>query len=186
MKKRNGMMIIEIVLMGVFATLLMDIGEEIIRALFPITKSMEPQHLGRWILNIFSGVFIHDNISTAKHFSFEIPVAISFHYFTGIFLGGIFLWLRNNIKILPSSMYMGFVYGWATIFLPGLIMFPALGFGFFGLGIHNGINNLISIVIAHSFYGFGITLWLGSVRKFVIKNNDTRPVGRENLQPHNI
>ena len=179
MKKRNGLMIIEIVLMGVFATLVMDIGEEIFKTLFSITKSMEPNHLGRWILNMFRGVFIHDNIQTANPFRFEIPVAISFHYFTGIFLGGIFLWLKNNIKILPSSMYMGLVYGWSTIFLPGLIMFPALGFGFFGLGIHNGINNVISIVIAHSFYGLGITLWLGFVRKFVMKNKDTQPVSRE-------
>ena len=179
MKKRNELMIIEIVLMGVFATLVMDIGEEIFKTLFPITKSMEPQYLGRWILNMFNGVFIHDNIQTANHFRFEIPVAISFHYFTGIVLVGIFLWLRNNIKTFPSSMYMGLVYGWSTIFLPGLIMFPALGFGFFGLGVHNGINNVISIVIAHSFYGLGITLWLGFVRKFVMKNKDTQPVSRE-------
>ena len=103
MKKRNAVMIIEIVLMGVFATLVMDIGEETVKALFPIKKSMEPEHLGRWILNMFNGVFIHDNIQTANHFRFEIPVAISFHYFTGIFLVGIFLWLRNNIKIFPGS-----------------------------------------------------------------------------------
>lgn len=174
MKKRNGMMIIEIVLMGVFATLVMDIGEETVKTLFNITKSMEPQHFGRWILNMFNGVFIHGNIETATHFRFEIPAAILFHYFTGIFLGGIFLWLRNNIKIFPSSKYMGFVYAWSTIFLPGLIMFPALGFGIFGLGADNGMNNVISIVIAHSFYGLGITLWLGFVRKFVIKDKDTQ------------
>ena len=181
MKKKNRIMIIEIVLMGVFATLVMDIGEETVKALFPIKKSMEPEHLGRWILNMFNGVFIHDKIQTAKHFSSEIPVAISFHYFTGIFLAGIFIWIRNNFKVLPSSMYMGFVYGWSTIFLPGLIMFPALGFGYFGLDTHIGINNLISIVIAHSFYGLGITLWLGFVRKFVIKDKDTQPNSRDKL-----
>ena len=173
MKKRNGMMIKEIVLMGIFSTLVMDIGEETVKALFPINESMAPQYLGRWILNMFNGVFIHDNIQTAIHFSFEMPVAISFHYFTGIFLVGIFLWLRNNIKIFPSSMYMGLVYGWLTILLPWLIMFPALGFGFFGLGAHNGINNIIASIIAHSFFGLGITLWLGFVRKFVIKDKNT-------------
>jgi hypothetical protein len=169
-EKKNGIRIKEIIFMGIFSTLVMDLGEETIKALFPIKESMAPQYLGRWILNMFNGVFIHDNIQTANHFRFEIPVAISFHYFTGFFLVGIFLWLRSNIKIFPSSMVMGLVYGWITIFLPWLIMFPVLGFGFFGLGAQNGINNIIASIIAHSFYGLGITLWLGWVRKFIIKD----------------
>ena len=179
MKKRKGMMIKELLCMGVFSTIVMDIGEETVKALFPIKESMAPQYLGRWILNMFNGVFIHDNIQTANHFIFEMPVAISFHYFTGIFLVGIFLWLRNNIKIFPSSMYMGLVYGWLTMLLPWLIMFPVLGFGFFGLGTHNDINNIIASIIAHSFYGLGMTLWLGWVRKFIMKNKDKQPDNRE-------
>ena len=186
MKKRNGMMIKEIVFMGIFSTIIMDIGEETVKALIPIKESMAPQYLGRWILNMFNGVFIHDNIQMANHFRFEIPVAISFHYFTGIFLVGIFLWLRNNMKIFPSSMYMGLVYGWLTILLPWLIMFPALGFGFFGLGAHNDINNIVASIIAHSFFGLGMTLWLGWARKFIMKDKDTQPDSRENQQPHNI
>ena len=174
MKKRNRMMIKELLCMGVFSTIVMDIGEEIVKALFLVKESMEPQYLGRWILNMFEGVFTHDNIQTATQFNFEIPVAISFHYLTGIFLVGIFLWLRNNIKIFPSSMYMGLVHGWLTMLLPLLIMFPALGFGFFGLGAHNDTNNIIASIIAHSFYGLGMTLWLGWVRKFIMKDKDTQ------------
>ncbi len=48
--------------MGVFSTLVMDIGEETVKALFPMQESMKPQYLGRWILNMFDGVFIHDSI----------------------------------------------------------------------------------------------------------------------------
>ena len=160
----------ELLCMGVFSTLVMDIGEEAVKALLPIKESMGPQYLGRWILNMFNGVFIHDNIQTATQFRFEIPVAISCHYLMGIFLVGIFLWLRNNIKIFPSSMVMGLVYGWITMLVPWLIIFPALGFGFFGLGAHNDINNIIASIIAHSFYGLGMTLWLGWVRKFIMKD----------------
>ncbi len=74
---------------------------------------------------------------------------------------------------------MGLVYGWLTMLLPLLIMFPALGFGFFGLGAHNDINNIIASIIAHSFYGLGMTLWLGWVRKFIMKDKDTQPDNRE-------
>jgi len=166
--KKKGALIKEIVLMGIFATIVMDIGEEIVKTLFPITEFMEPQYLGRWILNMFNGVFIHENIQTANQFRFEILMSISFHYFTGIFLVGIFLWLKNNTKIFPNSMYMGIIYGWLTLLLPWLIMYPGLGFGFFGLGDHNSVNNIIASIIAHSFYGLGITFWLGIVRKFIM------------------
>jgi len=179
MKKRNRMMIKELLCMGVFSTIVMDLGEETVKALFPLKESMKPQYLGRWILNMFEGVFTHDNIQTATQFKFEIPVAISFHYLTGIFLVGIFLWLRNHKNIIPNSKYMGLVYGWVTIFLPWLIMFPVLGFGFFGLGAGVGINNIIASIIAHSFYGLGITLWLGWVSKFIMKDKDTQHDNRE-------
>ena len=52
-------MIKEIVFMGIFSTIIMDIGEETVKALFPIKESMAPQYLGRWILNRFNGEFIH-------------------------------------------------------------------------------------------------------------------------------
>jgi Protein of unknown function (DUF2938) len=174
--EKRGIRFKEIVLMGIFSTIVMDIGEETVKALHPIKESMAPQYLGRWILNMFSGVFTHDNIQTANHFQFEIPVALSFHYFTGIFLVGIFLWLRNSIKIFPSSMYMGLVYGWVTILLPWLIMFPVLGFGFFGLGAHNGINNMIASILAHSLFGLGMTLWLGWIRKFIMTDRQANVV----------
>ena len=181
MKKRNGMMIKEIVFMGIFSTLVMDIGEETIKAIFPLKESMKPQYLGRWILNMFEGVFTHDNIQTANQFYIEIPVSISFHYFIGIFLAGVFLWLRNSKKIIPNSKYMGLVYGWVTIFLPWFIMFPAFGFGI--LGLSAGLNNLVASVIAHSFFGLGITLWLGFAQKIVLKNKQFKisgvPSGKE-------
>jgi len=169
----------ELLCMGVFSTVVMDIGEEITKALLPIRESMEPQYLGRWVLSMFGGVFVHDNIRTASQFRFEIPVAIAFHYFTGVLLVGIFLWLRENVETFPRSMYMGLVYGWLTLFLPCLIMFPALGFGPFGLGADNDLNNLVASVLAHSFYGLGMTLWLGWARKLVMKDKDAQADGRE-------
>jgi len=166
----------ELLGMGLFSTLVMDIGEEITKALLPIKESMEPQYLGRWVLNMFDGVFIHDNIQTANQFRFEVPAAIAFHYFTGILLVGIFLWLRENIQTFPRSTYMGLAYAWLTLFLPLLIMFPALGFGIFGLDANDDLSNMVASILAHTFYGFGMMLWLGWVSRFVMKdrNADSR------------
>jgi len=166
------MKIKELLGMGVFSTVVMDIGEEITRAVLPIKESMEPQYLGRWVLNMSDGVFIHDNIQTASQFRFEVPAAIAFHYFTGILLVGIFLWLRENIEAIPRSIYMGLAWAWLTLFLPLLIMFPAMGFGFFGPGANNDLNNMVASILAHTFYGCGMMLWLGWVSRFVMKDRN--------------
>ena len=131
-------------------------------------------------------VFVHDDIQIANQFGFEIPVAILFHYLTGIVLVGIFLWLRNNIKNFPDSIFMGLVYGWVTLLLPWLIMFPALGFGFFGLGADNDMSNVAASFLAHSFYGLGMTLWLGWAGKFITRIlRQNLMIGKE-LRPHRI
>jgi hypothetical protein len=49
-------------------------------------------------------------------------------------------------------------------------MYPALGFGFFSLDCPENTNYILFSVLNHSFYGLGITLWLGWVRKFIIKD----------------
>jgi hypothetical protein len=67
---------------------------------------MEPQFLGRWILNMFNGEFIQENIRIATQMKLEKPVSIIIHYLTGIFLVGIFLLLRKKIKIFPGSIHM--------------------------------------------------------------------------------
>ena len=179
MKKRTGIRFKELLCVGVFSTVVMDIGEHVVKAFYPLSESLEPQYLGRWILNMFNGVFVHDDIQIANQFGFEIPVAILFHYLTGIVLVGIFLWLRNNIKNFPDSIFMGLVYGWVTLLLPWLIMFPALGFGFFGLGADNDMNNIAASILAHSFYGLGMTLWLGWAGKFITRIFKAKPDDRE-------
>jgi len=175
MKTRTDMRITEMLSMGAFSTVVMDIGEHVVKALSPLSESLEPQYLGRWILNMFNGVFLHEDIQIANQFRFEIPVAILFHYVTGVVLVGIFLWLRSNIKNFPDSIYMGLAYGWVTLLLPWLIMFPALGFGFFGLGVNNDMNNIAASIMAHSFYGLGMTLWLGWGGKFIMKTSEAKP-----------
>jgi hypothetical protein len=58
-------------------------------------------------------------------------------------------------------------------------MFPALGFGFFGLGINNDMNNIAASIMAHSFYGLGMTLWLGWASKFIMKHSEAKPGHRK-------
>jgi len=65
---------------------------------------------------------------------------------------------------------MGLVFGWITVILPWLILYPCIGFGFMGLDTPEGADNIVYSIICHSFFGLGITLWLRFIRKFVIKH----------------
>jgi hypothetical protein len=159
----------EVIVMGIFSTIIMDIGSVFLEITQIVKGSMEPQFLGRWILNMFDGEFIQENIRIAAQMSLEIPVSITIHYLTGIFLVGIFLLLRRRFKMVSGSIYMGLVFGWITLLIPWLFFYPCIGFGFFGLDTPEGLNNIVYSTIYHSFFGLGITLWLVSVRKFVFK-----------------
>jgi hypothetical protein len=167
----------EVILMGIFSTIIMDIGFVFLKITKIVKGSMEPQFLGRWILNMFNGEFIQENIRIATQMKLEKPVSIIIHYLTGIFLVGIFLLLRKKIKIFPGSIYMGLVFGWITLLIPWLFFYPCIGFGFFGLDTPEGSNNIVYSIIYHSFFGLGITLWLGFVRKFVLKNKQGKISG---------
>ena len=166
----NKITIKEVVLMGIFSTIIMDLGFVFLKVTQIVKGSIEPQFLGRWILNMFNGEFIQENIRIATEMNIEKPVSLLTHYLTGIALVAVFLWLRENIKAFPSSIYMGLVFGWITLILPWFIFYPCIGFGVMGLDTPEGSNNIVYSIIYHSFFGLGITLWLGFVRKFVIKD----------------
>jgi hypothetical protein len=174
--EKNIITIKEIIFMGIFSTIIMDLGFVFPKVTKIVIGSMEAQFLGRWVLNMFNGEFIHENIRIAAEMSLEKPVSLLIHYLTGIALVAVFLLLRRKVKSFPDSIHMGLVFGWITTVLPWFIMYPCLGFGFMGLDTPEGTNNIVYSIIYHSFLGLGITLWLGFVRKFVIKDKDIQPV----------
>ncbi len=83
----------EVVLMGIFSTFIMDLGFVFLKVTQIVKGSMEPQFLGRWILNMFNGQFVQENILMATQMSLEKPVSLLTHYLTGIALVSIFLLL---------------------------------------------------------------------------------------------
>jgi hypothetical protein len=169
-EEKNGIRIKEIVFMGIFSTIVMDLGYLFITLTKIVEPSMQSYHIGRWLLNMFQGTFMHIDIRAVEAIFIEKPVSLIAHYLTGIILVGVFLWLRKNYKIFSKSIFMGMVFSWMTLVIPWFIMYPALGFGFLGLDCPENTNYILFSILNHSFYGLGITLWLGWVRKFIIKD----------------
>ena len=159
----------EIVLMGIFSTIIMELGYVFIKLTKIVEPSMQPYHIGRWLLNMMQGTFVHADIRAVEAIAIEKPVALIAHYMAGIILVGVFLWLRENYKVFSSSIFMGLIFSWITLVLPWFIMYPSLGFGFLGLDCPENTNYILFSFLNHSFYGLGITLWLAWARKFIFK-----------------
>ncbi|MBC8440098.1 MAG: hypothetical protein H8D87_10465 [Deltaproteobacteria bacterium] len=70
----------EIVFMGIFSTLIMDIGFVFLKVTNIVKGSMEPQFLGRWILNMFNGQFVQENIRM-DYINFTLVYSLSMHWF---------------------------------------------------------------------------------------------------------
>lgn len=62
------------------------------------------------------------------------------------------------LGLSPGSLLTALGFGLGTAVLPRLIMFPAMGYGWFGTEGREGNRLFLSSLITHCFYGAG--LWV--------------------------
>ena len=146
------------VLVGVVATLSMDALTGLATRLGAIAP-LSPALVGRWFASVARGRPVHADIAAAPRLSFELPLALGGHYAIGITLACVFLWITARVGLPRRALPVGLGFGLSSNALPWLLMFPAMGYGFFGLHGPEGTHLLASSLAAHAFYGFG--LWLG-------------------------
>jgi hypothetical protein len=88
-----------------------------------------------------------------------MALALLGHYLIGITLAYLFLWSTTRLSLPAQHPGVALGYALCTCALPWLIMFPAMGYGFFGARGTSGTRLFTSSLIGHAFYGLGI--WLG-------------------------
>ena len=151
---------IEIVIVGVFATTVMDLYQQLIRM---ISKLARPNWalVGRWLALMPRGRFLHDTIADAPAVNGEDGIGWLFHYFVGIVFAGVYLMIVHGPMASEPSLVSGLVFGLVALVFPWLVMQPALGFGVCALKMPNGgtvrTQNLTSHLV------FGAALYFGAV-----------------------
>lgn len=146
--------IIKTVLVGVGATLMMDIWAFILRC-FHI-KSLDYRFVGRWIGYFFKGKFYHDKIVDSKPVKNEVLLGWVAHYSIGIVFSFLLVlifgvqWL-NHPTLLPA-----FIIGILTTIAPFFIMQPAFGFGFASSKLPNPNVLRLRSLLTHIIFGFGL------------------------------
>jgi len=145
---------------GFFGSVLMDVTESKMSN-FGIRSGVNGAYVGRWVLGVTKGIFKYQDITKSEPIKYEKRTGQIFHFVIG---GGvvalfypIFLILIGQESTSNHIMFAS-VFGLLTSILPWFILMPSFGWGIFGTRALVGSKPIISPLISHLPYGFGIGL----------------------------
>jgi hypothetical protein len=147
------------VVVGILATITMDIFSFTALKLGWIAF-LPPRLTGRWFASIARGQFLHADIAQAPPINHEMAVAAPMHYLVGITLALLYLLASSVLGFSSRNLIAALGFALCSTLLPWLLMFPAMGYGWFGTHGPQGTRLFMSSLVTHSFYGIG--LWFGS------------------------
>jgi hypothetical protein len=147
---------------GVLSTLSMDLMTGI-AARLRLIAPLPPHLVGRWFASVARAQPIHADIARSSPVSRELLIALPVHYTIGTVLAALFVWGTGEIG-WPRSLGIALAFGLATNAFPWLLMFPAMGYGWFGAHGPDGTRLFVSSLMSHAFFGLGLWLAVRAVR----------------------
>lgn len=147
----NGRM----VLVGVFSTLTMDLLSAVAIRL-RLVAPLAPNLIGRWFVSVARAQPYHADIARAAAVNHELAIAIPIHYTIGVTLAAVYLWAMSELGWPKGDLLVAVAFGLGTSVLPWLLMFPSMGYGFFGAHGPAGTRLFLSSLLSHAFFGLGI------------------------------
>ena len=143
---------------GVIATLSMDVLS-VVASRLQLTAPLPPYLIGRWFAGVARGTVVHADIARTPPVSNEMSIAFPVHYAIGIVLTVVCIWTVSYAGRSPRNLTVAVAFALSTSVLPWLLMFPAMGYGFFGWNGPPGTRLFLSSLVNHALFGIGI--WLG-------------------------
>jgi hypothetical protein len=122
--------VIQGVLIGIIATLGMDIWAAIVKHVLRLPTA-DWALVGRWFGHIPRGVFVHHPIGDSAAIPNELAIGWVAHYVTGIVYGLAYLSIVQVLFSGGPTLTSALVFGLLTLAAPWLIMQPGMGAGIF-------------------------------------------------------
>ena len=148
-----------LVLIGIIATVTMDVlsgGAIKLQLISPLP----PRLIGRWFASVARGQLFHHDIGQVTPVNYEMAIALPVHYAIGVTLALAYWLATSALGLSPRNPFTALSFGLTTNALPWLVMFPAMGYGWFGTQGPPGTRLFVSSLTNHCFYGLG--LWIGT------------------------
>src|SRR5688500_591916 len=113
--------IVNAILVGLGATLLLDLWALFLRRVFSI-PSLDYCLLGRWVLHMPTGTIVHDSIGAARPKPHECRVGWTAHYLIGTVFAVVFVLLASERWLARPTLLPALGFGIATTLVPFLVM----------------------------------------------------------------
>jgi hypothetical protein len=149
--------LLDIIFIGIGATLTFDLCAQFLKYTFKITPS-NICFVGRWLLYMREGFFKHTNIAGAQQKNSECIIGWIAHYIIGISLTTTFVILVGSSWLQHPTPIPSFIFGVVTVLAPFLIMQPLMGLGIAASKTANPMQARLRSLMNHAAFGAGLYL----------------------------
>ena len=151
--------VIEIIVIGIIATLVTDIWQRL-QAMVGLPPARWGL-IGRWVAGFPRGVFVHQSIATAASVRGETAIGWAFHYAIGIAWAALYVLIVRFGLGSDPTLVSALAVSLALLVAPWFAMQPALGMGFMASRTPKPAAARAMSVLAHTIFGIG--LYLGAI-----------------------
>jgi len=156
------------VLVGLGATLLIDVWALFLRRAFSI-PSLSYCLLGRWVLYMPSGTLVHESIGAAPQKPHECGVGWTTHYLIGTGLALLFVLLVSGSWLERPTLLPALAFGIVTVLVPFFTMQPAFGLGIAASKTPNPNQARLKSLMTHTVFGMGLYIWAYLLRHLLFR-----------------
>ena len=149
--------LLEVILIGIGATLLIDLWAVILQRAFNVS-SLNWSMVGRWIGHCFLGKFKHENISNAPVIKHEKGLGWGVHYGVGIGCAIVFVSSVGMQWVEQPTLLPALIFGVLSVALPFFIMQPCLGAGVAASKTPSPNIARLKSILTHMIFGGGLYL----------------------------
>ena len=149
------------IFIGLGATFTLDLWALFLKHTFRINPS-NMCLVGRWILYMPEGIFMHPNIGSAPRKSAECRAGWIAHYMTGILFAVTFVALAGTSWLQHPALVPAIIFGMVTVSAPFFIMQPSFGLGIAASKTPDPTLTRFRSLMNHAVFGIGLYIF-GSV-----------------------
>ncbi|MEE1920514.1 DUF2938 domain-containing protein [Pseudomonas sp. 148P] len=145
-----------IVLIGVGATLVMDLWTLLLKRLGVTTLNYAM--LGRWAGHLLRGRVYHQGIAKSAPVAHELAWGWVLHYAIGLLFAAGLVLLAGERWLQAPTPGPALIFGIATVLAPLCVMQPAMGAGLFASRTPTPWRNRARSLLTHAVFGCGLYL----------------------------
>lgn len=147
--------LLHVLFIGIGATIFIDLYAFILQRYFNI-PSLNYQFVGRWLVGISKGQFVHHKIMQSPSVRFEKYIGWFSHYVIGIIFSTLFIKIVGTHWFISPKLFSALLFGVSTVIFPFFLMQPCLGFGIAASQAPSPSSARLKSLSTHFMFGVGL------------------------------